>query len=672
MELLINSLPCTIKQGTSIKLTRENTIVSDAGDWSFDVTLPLNGCPENAAALGAALHRPEQPLSEWAGKRMPFSLLASPLKLTGVAVITTITQEEAKVQLLAGRSDFNSRLAEDYADTTLDRLDLGTLLDNVVWQPDPTSGDKQTYTIVSDERFNNVLNRMLRDERDAATATIDSVVSMDRGYLYTGNEYDAIIYPIKSNDDDTIYNKKSFFCLAETNADGTTTGNWVWTRFMTPLQEGSQYYSMFYRFSFLISCGSDFAPQPKLMHTLEKVITALGFSVGTNDLRTSWKRDIAIVNTRITATLNKILPKWTVQEFFDECRHFLGVELLLEGNTVNIVLRNNYAQQQKTVFITQPIDDTEVTLDEETQSDSLIDNNKCYKDFSEDCPMLCLPEDIYEHAVLTPLSDNTDLSSLTHTGNLKRIYQHKGKYYAFLTPANDTTPVLTEIDQLPPFSASGNITTIEGREGDVEMRIRPAQTTIVPFAAEIARETGSWGTGDDKQTEFVYLPIPSTNQSTAWKDENWTVNGAINQNDEAAEEENREDERPDIIEVFAGAALHTGKKDNLIPYAASLAYGLTYAKDPDTGLYIKKLGYVERFSLNDFTLDTIGKHISVPYKTDTRLVRRIKFTDNLADYNPLHYYIIRGRKYVCQKIELTITEKGIDPVKTGYFHELNE
>ena len=60
--------------------------------------------------------------------------------------------------------------------------------------------------------------------------------------------------------------------------------------------------------------------------------------------------------------------------------------------------------------------------------------------------------------------------------------------------------------------------------------------------------------------------------------------------------------------------------------------------------------------------------------TETRRIngknqRCIKFiSDDIPD--PTRIYIFRNKRYVCEKIEIQITEKGIDPVKTGYFYEI--
>ena len=53
---------------------------------------------------------------------------------------------------------------------------------------------------------------------------------------------------------------------------------------------------------------------------------------------------------------------------------------------------------------------------------------------------------------------------------------------------------------------------------------------------------------------------------------------------------------------------------------------------------------------------------------DTRVVRQITYYDKV--YDPNKVYLINGRKYLCQKIEITLDDQGVQPLKKGYFYEI--
>lgn len=43
----------------------------------------------------------------------------------------------------------------------------------------------------------------------------------------------------------------------------------------------------------------------------------------------------------------------------------------------------------------------------------------------------------------------------------------------------------------------------------------------------------------------------------------------------------------------------------------------------------------------------------------------------LLNVIPNKVYLIDGRKYLCQKIEITLDEQGVQPLKKGYFYEID-
>ena len=57
---------------------------------------------------------------------------------------------------------------------------------------------------------------------------------------------------------------------------------------------------------------------------------------------------------------------------------------------------------------------------------------------------------------------------------------------------------------------------------------------------------------------------------------------------------------------------------------------------------------------------------------DTRVVHTVQFTDQAISFDPTATYIIHGRRFACKKIELKITDRGLSPLKTGYFYEIKD
>ena len=57
-NLYIDGRQAVLEAGTNIKITAENPLFTDAGTYTLEVTLPLDGCAENQRIFGA-IHRPD-------------------------------------------------------------------------------------------------------------------------------------------------------------------------------------------------------------------------------------------------------------------------------------------------------------------------------------------------------------------------------------------------------------------------------------------------------------------------------------------------------------------------------------------------------------------------------------------------------------------------------------
>ena len=100
LEITINNLPAVLKSGTQIKFTRENPFFSEAGDYTLDVTFPLSGCAQNQKIFGA-VHRSEASRKALLKRSFTFRLQTGLFSLSGKAAVTSVTQEEVKLQCIS-------------------------------------------------------------------------------------------------------------------------------------------------------------------------------------------------------------------------------------------------------------------------------------------------------------------------------------------------------------------------------------------------------------------------------------------------------------------------------------------------------------------------------------------------------------------------------------------
>ena len=152
----------------------------------------------------------------------------------------------------------------------------------------------------------------------------------------------------------------------------------------------------------------------------------------------------------------------------------------------------------------------------------------------------------------------------------------------------------------------------------------------------------------------------------------YSVDNAINPKEDT--EDTTEDEK-DKLEVayYNGDTYYDGNTLYPIPTA------VPYVTDETTGFREKPDKLIDKsermpedgvFALNGTREGTIGGEVANGASIDTRAEHLFQFLDNI-DGDPTVPYLIRGKRYACHKLEFTIDENGINPLKKGYFYEIN-
>lgn len=122
--LLFDGQPAAIKQDTSFKFTRENPALSEKGEFTLEVALPMMGQTNNTAIFGPITRKEGFNPQERLGGS--FRLLSDRLCAKGKYIVTEITNKEVKVQLVAKRSEANyEALDQNGNNLYIDEMDLG-------------------------------------------------------------------------------------------------------------------------------------------------------------------------------------------------------------------------------------------------------------------------------------------------------------------------------------------------------------------------------------------------------------------------------------------------------------------------------------------------------------------------------------------------------------------
>ena len=659
-QLYINGRQAVLKSGTSFKFTRENPLFTDAGDYTFEVQLPLNGCRTNQMLFGP-LHRPEVPLVPEVGQRYPFRLLALPLSVEGKCVVTSVTQDEVKVQLLAK----NSQLNLDETDTEgndfyIDELELGRAYEKEI----PTA-------YKDDPRFWDTGNKVMASRRYTLISQIQSLYHED--WLYGSPSQTANVnFPIWSSADSAMANDR---CLHDT----VTVGMDDLTR--------NYHYDVARPSDFRGNDNHVFAAQPYLVVIIEQVLQALGYEVRMNAIRGTWMENIFIANARSEYEFRKVLPHWTVKEFMTEVQNFFGVFLTVEGNKVDIVRRSDYYSSPLNRSELRMVSD-ERSADLDTDEDSGKDVTAANVDYDhrDSDDMLRLPDEVWENAVIKTFPSKAELDTWAEstTDEDKRsssawllVDESTGSTYAYLCSKQDQKFSLAQVDCCPPLIRGGKQWSADGRDIGVKLRIVPAKMQMAPITyRKTTMEGGRYGK-EEIVENVLQVPMLTTSDSRKHQRNAYSVNAAINPDGDTTDS-NATDEKPDTIEVAYNPCTTwhyvRAESETRGPSEADFPspLGIAYVKNDD-GFYepIMQEGNYDQFRLTNRDVPSLNaSSLSLSYSIDTRCEHLISFADggipSVGDV-----FLIRGKRYACHKLEFTIDEHGIRPLKQGYFYEIN-
>lgn len=633
--LYINGKNVVIKDGTNFKLTRNNPLYSQQSDYTFDVTLPLSGCHQNQEALGlyASPQTAHAPLQ---GKKYTFRLIAPPIDFEGTAIVTQVTEKEAKVQLLAESDAEFSNIAPDASksDVYIDTLSLGYA---TPWST--------AVTYVTDGTWEDKFETLF-DYKDYYRDT-----DINREYNKSG----GIQFP--------FWRLKQWCRYPYVNSEGELKDDFRLDNV------GLKWYVD----DSVTSCGC----HPGLLYILQKVLEEAGYTVTVLINDNNWLWHIYILNVRGLDNFETMLPHWTVEEFTEQVRLFLNLWIKYEGQRVTIrsvaeMLENgNYVELAQTVDeYTTDVDDSE----DPEQSDPTMTNVGYELPYSDD--IMQIPDEVWQYAEVITLPTYTHICDyidkyipIDERGKSKWIFidAYSGYAYAFLHNKQDSSDFnLTTVDFLGPLIRHGSRAN-KNRTIDTNLKIVPCRMAYHEFEYY-----------DTKKSKDAYVYLPLATDENAQYVTYYNIDKAINSEDDGSSSGKKYvSEKVDYIEVFyAPKDLRQSAqcKTAYIGVRFPTVVGTPYAKDETTGYYkfLPMTKNTDPFNLNNRWIRP-ALHISANVNgsiINTAVTRNVTFIDNIA-CDPAAVYRIHGRRYVCQKLELTFDINGLQPLKVGYFHEIN-
>lgn len=612
IRLMIDGKVAVLKAGTSFKLTRMNPYFEDQGDFTFEVQLPLDGCAENLAIFGA-LHRAEVGVAGWANVELPMHLIAPPVDVVGVAKVMTVTDAEVKVQLLAGKSAVNDFGKDANGnDLYIDELDLGLKLEN----PNTPVGFQEGY---------------------------------DKDHLF-------VTFPVRDGEGMIVNYPKWKY----------------WSKNDVVTEKVCKY--------------MNYAVQPYLATVINAIFKALGYVKKWSVFDTSWLKGVFVANNAQTSDVNDVLPHWTVAEFFKELQRTFGVYLEAKESvdvrgkvfkTVNLIGLSSHYEESADAVLTRVTDELTTDIDHD-DGKTTLEGNTDYEHGS--IPgVVRLPDEVWEKAAVMTFNNETLLRQWVGQHVVSDEEKATSKWlfvdlnlkrtHAFLKSAKDGKFYLAEVDLFPPLIKNGpfyGATT--KRDINTRLRIVPLQMGYQSFEYEYVLHPTGGGEDVVSYTFDGYPVLVSQTQSVVVpKKQAYSVNDAVCGDGGSGESRTK----PDKLEVALNSGVEWGKQPDVFPYKLALGVNLL---PTDDGFYLPltvATNAAQPFRLQPSAHDDVcvGRNLAFAERIKTAAEHQFVFLDDV-ELDPTATYVIKGKRYACHKMEVTIDTNGVQPLKRGYFYEI--
>lgn len=670
--LYLNGKRAVVDERQALKLVRENTYFTKSGTYTYNISLPI--CPENIAIFGM-LSRKDVNKNEVAyNARL---VVKNRDVVNGTATVTNISEDEIKVQLLGGNSELNFYNKNE--NRYIDELPLGTWYDVAgVTSSDLTMRsmaerirsqfNSDVSSVGIEAAYKNLCNKIWNENTKEAPVDWVALPCVNENFDVTCNNFG-----IKTYSDNNGNSKR---CPAINNLDKVY-----------------------------------LSAQPYLVQMIERVFNHLGYPVQENCLRDNeFFMHLVIVTANNRSAIARALPHWTVAQFIEEIENLFGVVFLINESTKKTLIKSRGDYFKDNIeYIDNILDEYSVSMETDETTD-IANANVGYAEVTDVYDRI--DDDIREAAKVDTTYDNeadlayglqnlvTKLSQdrgngQTSTGLLK----HKGTIFkvcghSYIIELYDHVDAqgrtYTNHARTIAIDEFANLINIEGKKDvDIELKICPAKS-INDGTVDFYNADGSLSY---TKPCFHLVKPDNTDPAGIENETNIYIAGLI------SGETEKVDTKEDIMSIclYDGGMAKRAETDYNDGYPSSLLtqvenflfYPAGYIKDQwqantyTGGGTIQKFAY-ESLALNiDSTYRTVIGHkytfrtfysevFKKLKKIDTQVKYCFKFITDRMDLPVNSTFIIRNKKFVCEKLEYNIKADGVSELVTGYFYELEE
>lgn len=613
---------------SSIKVTYANQYVTDDGEYTYDITFPMNILENRVIFKNVSRLEVKKNIAKYDDCKL---FCNSQLIMSGVGTILSVNEKEIKLQIVGGKSriKFNDRMTKHY----IDEIPFGT-------------ADKPGYTV--DKGWSQGWKGLQK---------IKDIYRLDDDKSkFLGVEGKWCFVPIRDETNDMIAN---FVGVDKTK---------VFIGYNAP---------------FIVNP----AVQPNLMYIFRKVVEFEGYTLKRNDFDCKPWNLLYIASAYKTRELRRALPHWSSYTFIEEFRKLFNATIVFDDiqKTCSVIKKSELTTADSVAI--EPLDEYTTDYDEDGSFSTSSTANLEYNlgDSANRDNYEVISKKVFENFEIVhstePRYPQNQFQGTTQSWSEKQkrqtIIEYNGSYYIYVENEDGSRTWQLAGVWSPLIRDSSS-------DDYVDLNISPAAQVVedINFKTAIIGE-------DNYYEKRCLLSIPNDKEPDSKEcdvdDDGYNYTSVQNAIDDESTLDKSEDDQEcmNIFFIIPGEVQDDNKfswvraKSRWPKFKTDYRINKEYCGSAVGGFGGNGGGTIkEKYpyslsictkSTNDVTLGCLHDN---GLRIDNKNCMEIKFkSDEIPD--PSKIYIIRNKKYVCEKIEMEVKDDAIEPVYTGYFYMLS-
>lgn len=614
---------------SSIKVTYANQYVTDDGEYTYDITFPMNILENRVIFKNVSRLEVKKNIAKYDDCKL---FCNSQLIMSGVGTILSVNEKEIKLQIVGGKSriKFNDRLTKHY----IDEIPFGT-------------ADKPGYTV--DKGWSQGWKGLQK---------IKDIYRLDDDKSkFLGVEGKWCFVPIRDETNDMIAN---FVGVDKTK---------VFIGYNAP---------------FIVNP----AVQPNLMYIFRKVVEYEGYTLKRNDFDCKPWNLLYIASAYKTRELRRALPHWSSYTFIEEFRKLFNATIFFDDiqKTCSVIKKSELTSADSVAI--EPMDEYTTDYDEDGSFSTSSTANLEYNlgDSANRDNYEVISKKVFENFKIVHSTGTWEpqnqfkgtTQSWSEKQKRQTIIECNGSYYIYVEneDGSKTWQLAGVWSPLIRDSSSDDY---------VDINISPAAQVVedINFKTAIIGE-------DNYYEKRCLLSIPNDKEPDSKEcdvdDDGYSYTSVQDAIDDESTLDKSEDDQEcmNIFFIIPGEVQVDTKfswvraKSRWPKFKTDYRINKEYCGSTEGGFggngggtFKEKYPYslsICTKSTNDVV--TLGCLHDNGLRLDNKNCMEAKFKSDVIP-DPSKIYIIRNKKYVCEKIEMEVKDDAIEPVYTGYFYMLS-